>query len=144
MRKSDRQLLTVGLIGATVLGGIAYFRPSVFSGIFAKRGQALAATPIEGIRLYILGIPNERYLLNASAAEGVMTPTWLAQNKPFTLSQYGSLNVDLKAPAPSVITMVVTEQKTGRKITQRVPISQEKVQQQAYFEFRTAEGRFGV
>ena len=140
MKKANRELLTLGLIGAAGVGAIAYFKPSVFSGIFSKP-QVQSLGPAEGLRLFLTGIPNERYLLNASAAEGSTIPIWLATNKPFTMGPTGSLAIDLQAPTPSVVTMVFTEMKTGRKIKQAVPISPDKVEQSAYFMFRTAEGR---
>ena len=143
MRKNDKQLLAVGLLGAATIGGIAYFKPSVFSGIFAKGPQVVSYSrnSVAPLRLFVTGIPKARYLLTASAAEGSTIPIMLVTNKPYVLSEYGSLNVDLPAPTPSVVTIIWQELKSGRKIKNVVPITATQQQQSVTSEFRTVVGK---
>ncbi len=144
MKKSNRQLLTVGLIGAGALGVVALTRPQWLSSIgLSKRQVPLAVTrgASDTVRVIIEGIPRERYLLTATTAGGISQPMEIAKNKPYILGPYGTLSFDLQVPAPTTAHVVVVEMKTGRKMVQDVFVDPTKVQNQLYFSFIIEQGR---
>lgn len=156
MKKSSREALIVaGLVGAGAVGYIVWKNPKAVglsTGTRSYPQPFAAGIPPNHIRMILTGIPNQKYSVTARAMGGAVTAghTELVNNKVYTIERhgtppyntYGTLSVDLQVPAPSSVTITWTEMKTGRKITQDVPVDPTQVPQQVLFEFATQEGRF--